>query len=88
MIDRWEKRFERIRLFGWLALAGLPFLIAIYFASDYFQIFCAVAAFVLILPAFIYIYVIVIWHWKNRYRGEHSDLWGAIILIETSGWMK
>jgi hypothetical protein len=42
----------------------------------------------LILPVFIYIYVIIIWHWKNRYRGNHSDLWGALILIETSGWMK
>jgi len=42
----------------------------------------------LIIPGFVYVYVIVIWHWKDRYRGEHSDLWGALILIETSGWMK
>ena len=42
----------------------------------------------MVLPAFIYIYVVTIWHWKSRYRGKHSDLWGALILIETSGWMK
>jgi len=42
----------------------------------------------LILPGFLYIYVIVILHWKNRYRGKHSNLWGAIILLETTGWFK
>jgi len=47
-----------------------------------------VTAVLLILPAFVYTYVTVIWHWKNRYRGRHSDLWGTLILIETSGWMK
>jgi hypothetical protein len=52
------------------------------------RIFCGVAAAMLIIPGFVYVYVIVIWHWKDRYRGEHSDLWGALILIETSGWMK
>jgi hypothetical protein len=40
------------------------------------------------LPLFFYIYVVVIWHWKARYRGRHSDLWGALILLETSGWFK
>jgi hypothetical protein len=31
---------------------------------------------------------VVIWHWKERYQGKHSDLWGALLLIETSGWLK
>jgi hypothetical protein len=88
MIDRWEKRFEIIRNLGWLALASLPFFVLALITSEFLRIFSAVAAVLLILPAFIYIYVIVIWHWKDRYRGKHSDLWGALILIETSGWMK
>jgi hypothetical protein len=50
--------------------------------------FCGVAAAMLIIPGFVYVYVIVIWHWKDRYRGKHGDLWGALILLETSGWMK
>jgi hypothetical protein len=29
-----------------------------------------------------------LWHWKDRYRGRHSDLWGALLLIETTGWFK
>ena len=41
-----------------------------------------------IVPGFFYLFVVTIWHWKARYRGNHSDLWGALLLIETSGWFK
>jgi len=88
MIDKWEKRFKNIRFLGWIALAGVPFAIAAAFSSEFIQIFCTIVAICLILPAFVYTYVIVILHWKDRYRGKHSDLWGVLILIETSGWMK
>lgn len=88
MIDKWEKRFGNIRILGWLALAGLPFIVLALATSEYWQILSAVAALLLILLAFIYIYVVVIWHWKDRYHGRHSDLWDALILLETSGWMK
>jgi hypothetical protein len=88
MIDKWEIRFKRLRLFGWLALAGVPFIALAAITSDFWEIFGGVAAFFLILPGFIYVYVLVILHWKGRYRGRHSDLWGVLILIETSGWMK
>ena len=88
MINKWDKRFANIRILGWLVLAGLPFFVFALVTSEFLQILCTVAALLLILPAFIYIYVVVIWHWKDRYRGRHSDLWGALILLETSGWMK
>jgi hypothetical protein len=88
MTDRWETRFNRIRLFGWLALAGLPFIAASGLTSHFMRVSGAVAAILLIAPGFIYIYVVVILHWKDRYRGKHSDLWGVLILVETSGWMK
>jgi hypothetical protein len=58
---------------GWLALAGLPFIVTVFFTSEFIRIFCIIAAVLLILPAFIYIYVIVIWHWKGRYRLEPPD---------------
>ncbi len=77
-----------IRLLGWIALVGLPFCLVAFFTSDFARAFCATAAVLLILPAFVYSYIVVIWHWKDRYRGKHSYLWGALILIETSGWMK
>ncbi len=46
------------------------------------------AGFVLLFPWIIYANIVTIWHWKGRYRGKHSDLWGAILLIEASGWFK
>ena len=42
----------------------------------------------LFLPGVIYLNLVTIWHWKTRYRGNHSDLWGGLILLETSGWFK
>jgi len=88
MANVWEKRFERLRFCGWLAIAATFFAVAAALSSETVQMFMLVAAVVFLLPAFIYTYLIVIWHWKGRYRGKHSDLWGALILIETSGWMK
>lgn len=43
---------------------------------------------VLFLPGAIYLALMTIWHWKERYRGKHSDLWGGLILLETTGWFK
>jgi hypothetical protein len=85
---KWEKRFANLRLLGWVALAGLPFISAAFLTSGGAQIFCGIAGALFVLPGFIYFYVLVILHWKDRYRGRHSDLWGVLILIETSGWMK
>ena len=42
----------------------------------------------LFLPGAVYLMLVTMWHWKERYRGEHSDLWGGLILFETSGWFK
>ena len=88
MTDVWLKRFELLRSFGWMALAGLVFGIIAAFNSDFVRLWTGICAALLFVPAFFYVYVLVIWHWKDRYRGNHSDLWGALILIETSGWMK
>ena len=43
---------------------------------------------VAILPLFVFAYVLTILHWKARYRGSHSDLWGVVLLLEASGWSK
>ena len=40
------------------------------------------------LPCFIFAYVLTILHWKSRYRGAHSDFWGVVLLLESSGWLK
>ena len=43
---------------------------------------------VLFVPGALYMMLVTIWHWKERYRGKHSDLWGGLILLETTGWFK
>jgi hypothetical protein len=88
MTNVWSKRFELLRGFGWIAAAGLLFGVAATLTSDHLRLWAATFAILLFLPAFLYTYVLVIWHWKDRYRGKHSDLWGALILIEASGWFK
>jgi hypothetical protein len=88
MTNIWSKRFEFIGLFGWIALAGLFVGIVAALTSANVRYWTAIFAVLLILPAFLYTYVVIIWHWKDRYRGVHSDLWGALILLETSGWLK
>ena len=49
---------------------------------------CILLALVAVCPCLIYGYVLTILHWKARYRGSHSDLWGAVLLLEASGWFK
>ena len=88
MTSPWEVRFKRIRFLGWLVLTGLPFIALATFTTGLVRDIATSSALLLILPGAIYVYVIVILHWKARYRGKHSDLWGVLILVETSGWMK
>jgi hypothetical protein len=88
MATDWSKRFELIRSFGWLALGGVFLGLIAVLTSDPVRKWTAIFAILLCLPALLYTYVIILWHWKDRYRGKHSDLWGALILLETSGWFK
>lgn len=71
-----------------MALVAVVFLIAAVFTPEDYRRWPLIFGVLLFLPAFVYTYVVVIWQWKERYRGKHSDLWGALILIETSGWLK
>ena len=71
-----------------MALPGAGLIIVAFLTSETVQKWTAIFGILLVLPALVYTTVVIIWHWKDRYRGKHSDLWGALILIETSGWMK
>ena len=86
MNDKWTQRFKLIRAFGWMALPDLLLVPIAILAWGKVRLWIGIFALILLLPALIYI--VIIWHWKDRYRGKHGDLWGALILIETSGWMK
>ncbi len=85
----WQSRFQLLRKLGIAALVGPLFALPCVFVTN--QAVVAglfMAAMLLVLPGMIYLVLVTIWHWKQRYRGRHSDLWGGLILLETSGWFK
>lgn len=90
MRDSWlESRIAATKKFGIAAIFGLALILAAFAPKEdqykYSLIFVGV---LLIIPFMIHETLFTIWHWKRRYRGEHSDLWGALLVIETSGWFK
>ncbi|MBI3476716.1 MAG: hypothetical protein HY010_13370 [Acidobacteria bacterium] len=85
----WQSRFQLLRQLGIAALVGLFIALPCIFVTNQ-AVFAGllVAAMLLVLPGMVYLVLVTMWHWKQRYRGSHSDLWGGLILLETSGWFK
>jgi hypothetical protein len=78
-------KFRVLSRLAKFALLAIPVVVlAAFFRSEWM----AVVGLVILSPCFVYGYVLTILHWKSRYRGEHSDLWGVLLLIEMSGWFK
>jgi hypothetical protein len=73
-----------------LALVAIPLLVlaAILHSHSPLSELLVALAVLSFLPCFFFMYVLTVLHWKSRYRGTHSDLWGALLLLETSGWFK
>jgi hypothetical protein len=90
MADEWLQR--KIDLFFPFALAGIGgaicFTLSYIFDSGPVFLLLFLLAFVLLGAFLVYGSLVPIWHWKRRYQGEHSELWGALLLIETTGWFK
>ena len=84
--DEWfEAKWHYLRRFGPFAIGGL-IRAAIGFVTD--RTWLALIGFFLMVPWFVWVVLIPIYHWKDRYVGERTNLWGALLVIETSGWMK
>jgi len=88
--DPWfRRRFEPLKWLALVALAGALLGVASYFVgSESIGEPLGVVAIVLIAPVFIYCFIVPIWHWKERYVGTHGDLWGVLLLVEVSSWLK
>jgi hypothetical protein len=67
---------------------GLAILLPWMFSSNTPPVALIVTGSVLFIPGAIYLTLVTIWHWKDRYRGRHSDLWGGLIMLETTGWFR
>ena len=82
----WKSRFRWLLRLGILSLLGAAILLPSVLLNT--PVVLPIIGGMLLLPGMIYLFLVTMWHWKERYRGNHSDLWGGLILIETSGWFK
>jgi len=89
--ERFFSRVTLLKRLGWLALVGVVLLLSAFGLGEdalHPNELCAILGSIALAPGVVYLVIFTIWHWKSRYRGAHSDLWGALLLIETSGWFK
>ncbi len=79
-----------LKRLGIAAAVGLMMFIMVFIIStpDNAPLFLIFCIFVLMVPSMIYLFLLTLWHWKSRYRGTHSNLWGGLLVLETSGWCK
>ena len=85
----WKARFALLKKLGFAILTGLVVLLVGLLAGDgSTKTILITIGSLAVLPGMIYLLIVTMWHWKARYRGSHSDLWGALLLIEASGWFK
>ena len=89
MSDIFETRFRRLGFLFKVGLAAIPlFIISTVLGDTTTGKTLTVLALLCAVPVLVYLYCLTILHWKARYKGTHSDFWGIILLIETSGWFK
>lgn len=86
-----ESKFETLKSLGKLALYGLALgalagIIALFRAPEMMVACCGAFAAILIAPAAVFFCIMPIFHWKARYRGDHSDGWGVLLVLQFSGW--
>jgi len=89
-MNPFANKFRILNRLAKVALLALPLLLvaAIFHSRSPLPELCGVLAVLAAFPCLIYGYVLTILHWKARYRGNHSDLWGVLLLLEASGWFK
>lgn len=75
----WLKRFA-------LAAGAGVLVAAIAFAIDLVAL--AMIGGLLLVPLIFWLAFIPILHWKERYIGGTSSVWGAFLVFETSSWSK
>src|ERR1700674_3256124 len=87
--DFWEDtQFDLFVFFFWMGVCGCVFLGLCLVVPKQAGIVLFLFAVLLLAPVIVHGNLLAIWHWKSRYRGRHSKLWGALFIIETSGWFK
>ena len=85
----YSNRYRILKKLFILFLAGIAlFIVAILLSEGSGRNAAFFVGVLLVAPCFIYSYILTILHWKERYVGNSSTLWGILLLVETSGWFK
>jgi hypothetical protein len=84
----WQSRFRWLLRLGIVSLFGSAILLPLSLMERTAPLSLVLTGIVLFVPGAVYLILVTVWHWKERYRGKHSDLWGGLILLETTGWFK
>jgi hypothetical protein len=81
-------RFALLEKLMWAALGGgLVLPVGLMLGGAVGTLLMVVGA-LAIVPFVLYLAILPVLHWKDGYRGRNSSLWGALLVIETSGWFK
>jgi hypothetical protein len=89
MTQQIEKRIEQMKVSAFALLIALPCLISAAITENpEMRLVFGITACFAILPFFFFAVMIPVWHWKHCYRGKHDELWGALLVLENSGWFK
>ena len=76
-----------LKRLAWLALIGVIAVGALGVSQGEPSAWMTVGV-LFVVPVAFYLLLLTVWHWKARYVGSHSNLWGGILVLETSGWLK
>jgi hypothetical protein len=84
----WRSRFRWLLRLGIVSLFGAAIVVPLVLMDRTAPVPLVVTGIIFLLPGVVYLTLVTMWHWKERYRGKHSNLWGGLILLETTGWFK
>jgi hypothetical protein len=80
----WERRYERLIWAVGAILVGAAVIVTSVIVGGGTPWYLTIPSLLLLAAGALYLNVVTIWHWKERYQGKHSDLWGAFLIIEHS----
>ena len=84
--DSWfAPKWKRLKQFAILACIGLLIVVAAMLAD---MPMLGAFSIILFVPLMFWLVFIPVLHWKDRYLGQRSAVWGAFLVFDTSSWSK
>ena len=83
--DWFLPKWRLLKQFGLAAVAGL---VAVVVGLQFEIPAIGLIGALLIVPFVFWLAFLPVLHWKDRYIGAKSGVWGGFLVFETSGWSK